>query len=244
MFESSVVRARAMSAGHRYRFLTLSLAMHTCAIATVITATLVSTRLPIEAPRQMSTPIFMPTVTIPPPLGVLHPRAAAPQQKPAATPSPTVPTAPRTIPDQIVPTTAAATSAAPVIPGNDIGDDVGDPNGIEGGIRTDATPVTDTHAPAAPIRVSSDMKAPVVIQRVLPDYPRVAMLSHRDGWVIVECIIDKTGHVRDAKVLKSSFPAFEQPAIDAVQSWVFSPGMLQGQPVDVIFDLTVNFQLR
>ena len=70
------------------------------------------------------------------------------------------------------------------------------------------------------------------------------MLGRVNGWVIVECIIDKTGHIRDARVIKSSFTPFEQPALDAVQQWVFSPGTLRGQPVDTIFDLTVAFQVR
>ena len=94
------------------------------------------------------------------------------------------------------------------------------------------------------MRIIGEVKAPVVIRRVLPEYPRVAVLGRINGWVIVECIIDKTGHIRDAKVLKSSFAAFERPALDAVQEWVFSPGTLHGQAVDTIFDLTVTFQVR
>ena len=243
MFETSVVRARAMSSGYRYRFLTLSLAMHTCAIAVAITTTLISTRLPIEAPKQMSIPVFMPPPAIPPPLGTPHPRATAapPQQQKPPAPDPNA--APRVIPDQVVPTTAAASTTPSTTTGDPSGP-IGVEDGVKDSILSDDTQLTQTRPPAAPIRVTSDMKAPVVIQRVLPDYPRMAMLGHISGWVIVECVIDRTGHVRDAKVLKSSFPAFEAPAVDAVQKWVFSPGMLQGQPVDVIFDLTVNFQLK
>ena len=86
------------------------------------------------------------------------------------------------------------------------------------------------------------MKAPIVIHRVLPEYPRVAMIARKNGWVIVECIIDRSGHIRDQ--VGSSFAAFEQPALQAVQQWVFSPGTLRGAPVDTIFNLTVTFQLR
>jgi TonB family protein len=62
--------------------------------------------------------------------------------------------------------------------------------------------------------------------------------------VIVECIIDKTGHIRDAHVVGSNFGAFERPALDAVQQWLFAPGTLHGEPVDTIFDLTVKFEVR
>jgi len=70
------------------------------------------------------------------------------------------------------------------------------------------------------------------------------MMSRMSGSVTVECIIDKTGHIRDVRVVKSSFTAFDQPAVDAVQKWVFAPGTLHGQPVDTIFQLTVVFQVR
>jgi len=36
----------------------------------------------------------------------------------------------------------------------------------------------------------------------------------------------------------------DQAAADAVRRWKFKPGTLNGQPVDVIFNLTVNFKLN
>jgi hypothetical protein len=30
----------------------------------------------------------------------------------------------------------------------------------------------------------------------------------------------------------------------ALSQWTFEPGMLDGKPVDVVFDLTVNFKLN
>ena len=246
MFETSVVRARAAAAPHRYRLLTLSLAFHAIAIVAVITATLASTRLPDEAPRQMSTPFLMPVITLPPALGTPH---AQPQQQPkprATAPAPSrADVAPAVIPDTT--TTAGQPAAAVPDSGGMLSstgtstDGGGDPTGVIGGVGS--VPATVT-TPSAPIRIDGDVKAPALIHKVMPDYPRVAMVSRMNGWVIVECVIDRTGHIRDARVLKSSFAAFEQPALEAVQQWVFTPGSLHGEPVDVIFDLTVTFQLR
>lgn len=246
MFETSVVRARAVAAPHRYRLLTLSLAFHAVAIVAVITATLVSTRLPDDAPRQMSTPLLMPVITLPPALGTPH---AGPQQqqKPRATAParPRADVAPAVIPETATsaeqPAAAVPDSGGTLSSGGTSTDGGGDPGGVIGGVGS--VPATVT-TPSAPIRIVGDVKAPVIIRKVMPDYPRVAMMSRMNGWVIVECVIDKTGHIRDARVLKSSFAAFEQPALDAVQQWVFTPGSLHGDPVDVIFDLTVSFQLR
>ena len=45
-------------------------------------------------------------------------------------------------------------------------------------------------------------------------------------------------------MVRSSFAAFEQPALDAIHQWQFAPGSLNGAPVNVQFDLTVTFQVR
>jgi TonB family protein len=62
--------------------------------------------------------------------------------------------------------------------------------------------------------------------------------------VIVECVIDRNGAVRDVKVLKPLPFGLDQAAADAVRKWRFKPGTLNGQAVDVIFNLTVNFKLN
>ena len=72
----------------------------------------------------------------------------------------------------------------------------------------------------------------------------MALVGHISGSVVVECVIDKSGHIRDVHVAHSTFGAFEQPAVDAVQQWLFTPGTLNGQPVDTIFQLTVQFVVR
>jgi TonB family protein len=252
MFETSVIRAGAMRPRNHYRFLTLSLAVHSCAVVVVITSTLISTKLPTEAPKQME---FPPIYRITPPLGTpdgggRKPPAAPPEVKRVVTPPPNVVTAPPTIPDQtaVATTTPDATTSTSVdggdasnLPGN------GGPGafGVPGGDPNSMSTTTTGPVSSEPLRAGiGDVKAPVVLQRVLPEYPRIALVARKNGWVIVECIIDRTGHIRNVKVVGSSFPPFEQPAIDAVQKWVFSPGTLRGEPVDTIFDLTVTFQVR
>lgn len=62
--------------------------------------------------------------------------------------------------------------------------------------------------------------------------------------MILEVIVDKTGKVRDATVLKPLPYGLDKAAVDAVKQWEFQPGTLYGQPVDVILNLTVNFSLK
>ena len=88
------------------------------------------------------------------------------------------------------------------------------------------------------------MKAPVTIRRVEPAYPRLAQKIGVQGVVVLECTIDRFGIVRDSRVIRSPHPLLAESAIEAVTQWRFKPGTLNGQPVDVIFHLTVNFSIQ
>jgi protein TonB len=97
--------------------------------------------------------------------------------------------------------------------------------------------------PDHPVRVGGDVKAPVVTNRVEPKYTETARTARVTGVVIVEAIIDKTGHVDQVKVVKGLPMGLSEEAERAVRQWHFRPGTMNGQPVDVIFNLTVNFKL-
>jgi TonB family protein len=247
MFETSVVQARAKTADRR-ALLTVSLAAHAAVIAGIVALSVGTVTLPRNAPNQFYVPIIP---TFPPLLGdgglFKKPAATQPQQqvKRVAT-SPAV-VAPTVVPNQVTPLPAAAdvgpASDAPTGPatGNTTSGP-GVPWGNEKGIDDDAPPTNV--APPKIYTVGDGIKPPVVIRRVTPLYPQVAVHMHLNGFAIVECIIDQSGRIRDAHVVKSSFGAFEQPALDAVQQWQFSPGTLNGRPVDVVFDLKVTFEVH
>jgi len=93
------------------------------------------------------------------------------------------------------------------------------------------------------LRVSGDVKAPIVVKKVEPVYSEEARKARISGIVIVEIVVDHTGHVTDAVVLKPLPFGLSESALDAVKQWVFEPGTLNGSAVDVIFNLTVNFKL-
>ncbi len=95
-----------------------------------------------------------------------------------------------------------------------------------------------------PLRVGGDVKAPLVTHRVEPIYTDPARKAKITGVVIVEAIIDKDGNVDKVHVLKGLGMGLSEAAADAVKHWKFKPGTLNGEPVDVIFNLTVNFTLQ
>ena len=88
------------------------------------------------------------------------------------------------------------------------------------------------------------MKAPVAKFRIDPEYTELARKARVEGIVIIEAIIDQNGNVTDARILKGLPFGLEQSALDAVKRWKFVPGTLNGQPVPVFYDLTINFRLE
>ena len=125
--------------------------------------------------------------------------------------------------------------------GGTVGGQVGGTGtGTEGsGTGGDAKP----ELPTGPVRVGGDVKAPIVLNRTQPDYTETARKAHIAGVVVIEAIINKEGNVEQVHVLKGLPMGLSEKAEEAVKSWHFKPGTMGGQPVEVIFDLTVNFKL-
>jgi periplasmic protein TonB len=238
MFETAVVHSHA--AGRRFSWLSLSLAAHSAAVAAVLAASIATVRLPDQAPKQMLP--FIPAIAPPPALGTPNPTPAQLRPRTSTSAAPRIPvapapvTAPTVIPDTITPVAAAPNDGPASTIGSSIGSDIGvGPDAPSSSIAPDAS---------GPLPIGNGVKSPIVIRRVDPIYPPLAIRARMNGSVVLQCIIDKSGRIRDVRVVTSTFSAFEQPAIDAVQQWLFTPGTLKGQAVDTIFELTVRFQVK
>jgi TonB family protein len=97
--------------------------------------------------------------------------------------------------------------------------------------------------PNAPVRIGGDIPAPTKTRDVRPAYPEEARSAGVQGIVIIEAIVDHEGRVRDAEVLRS-VAQLDDAALDAVLQWEYTPTVLNGQLVEVIMTVTVNFSLR
>ncbi|SRR5216684_2031114 len=120
----------------------------------------------------------------------------------------------------------------------------GEKGGVVGGTVGGTGEGTATAPSEGPLRVGGDVKAPVAINRAKPDYTDAARKGRVTGVVVVEAIVNKQGEVEQVKVLKGLPLGLSEQAVEAVKKWRFHPGTLNGQPVEVIFDLTVNFTLQ
>jgi len=117
---------------------------------------------------------------------------------------------------------------------------VGDGSGAGAGTGVGEGSETDEETVWQP---GGDVVAPRILFQVQPRYPSAARLVKVEGIVIIEAVIDASGQIRDARVLRGH-PLLDEAALEALRRWRFEPGRLNGRPVAVYFTLTVNFRLR
>jgi protein TonB len=90
-------------------------------------------------------------------------------------------------------------------------------------------------------RVGGPVAAPVRLD--VPKYPPDAVAAGISGTVLAEIVINESGNVTDAKVVRS-IPLLDDAALQAVRHWHFEPTVVNGQGVPVRMVVTVNFTTR
>lgn len=114
--------------------------------------------------------------------------------------------------------------------------------GVIGGIIS-ATPVAVPKV-ATPqrVRVSQGVTQGLLISKVQPAYPPLARQARVQGSVVLAADIGKGGQIENLRVI-SGHPMLTQSAMDAVKQWRYKPYILNGEPVAVETQITVNFTL-
>jgi len=93
----------------------------------------------------------------------------------------------------------------------------------------------------ATLRISQGVSQGLLIKRVQPKYPQAALAAHAQGAVQIQASIDKEGSVVNLKVL-SGDPILAHAALEAVRQWRYKPYYLDGQPVEIETQITINFK--
>lgn len=97
--------------------------------------------------------------------------------------------------------------------------------------------------PTKPLRMGGTVLEAKMIKRVVPIYPPIAKQARVSGSVRLEGIIAKDGTIQQLRVI-SGHALLVRAAMDAVRQWVYSPTLLNGQAVEVIAPIDVNFVLN
>lgn len=125
--------------------------------------------------------------------------------------------------------------SAPQLPGTVASAD----NGLAGLVTS--TPVVLPKAAPSTIKISQGVSQGLLIKRVQPKYPQAALSVHAQGAVQIEATVNKDGTVTNVKVLKGD-PVLSRAAVEAVRQWRYKPYYLDGQPVEIQTQITVNFK--
>jgi protein TonB len=103
-------------------------------------------------------------------------------------------------------------------------------------------PIVTPPPPTARLPRISHMMEGNLIYRVQPMYPPLARAARIQGAVVLRAVISRTGAIENLQTI-SGHPMLVIAAVDAVRQWRYRPYILNGDPVEVETQVTVNFSL-
>jgi periplasmic protein TonB len=127
----------------------------------------------------------------------------------------------------------------------------GTPGGVIGGIISSVPtaappppPPLKVEKPVTPqrIRVGGNVQQAKLVRQPKPVYPPLAKQARISGTVKLEAVIAKDGTIQNLKVI-AGHPLLVPAAMEAVKQWVYAPTLLNGEPVEVVTQIDVNFTL-
>ena len=125
------------------------------------------------------------------------------------------------------------------VPGGVPGGQMG---GVIGGIISSTPVAVPKVATPQRVRVSQGVSQGLLIHRVQPMYPPLARQARIQGTVVLQAEISKDGSIENLRLI-SGHPMLAPSAIEALKQWRYKPYFLNGEPVAVETQITVNFTL-
>lgn len=105
-----------------------------------------------------------------------------------------------------------------------------------------AVPTAMPTANTATLKISQGVSQGLLIKKVTPRYPQNALSMRIQGAVVLEATINKEGNISNLKML-SGDATLGRAAAEAVKQWRYKPYYLNGEPVEIQTQITVNFKL-
>jgi TonB family protein len=106
------------------------------------------------------------------------------------------------------------------------------------------TPMNTAGTPQR-IRVGGNVQATKVVKMVRPSYPSELQQLGVEGTVVMRAVISTAGALLNLEVVNTDVdPRLAKAALDAVGQWVYQPTLLNGQPVEVVTTITLDFRLQ
>jgi len=91
--------------------------------------------------------------------------------------------------------------------------------------------------------VGGDVTEPIPIYKPEPAYTKEARAAKLQGTDAFWIVVDTSGNVADAELLRSVDKGLDENAIETLRTWKFKPAMKKGKPVPVKVVVEVSFRL-
>ncbi|MGA2966460.1 MAG: energy transducer TonB [Terriglobales bacterium] len=130
---------------------------------------------------------------------------------------------------------------APDLPGIDFRQGRGPSDSVPYALEDMPVVIPVRPTPVRPLVVSHLAEANLIF-RVQPVYPSLARLARIQGPVELRAIVGKAGTIENLVVVRGH-PMLVSAAIAAVRQWRYRPYLLNGEPIAVETEITVNFVL-
>src|SRR5262249_28063528 len=88
------------------------------------------------------------------------------------------------------------------------------------------------------------MEYPKAVYQPEPHYSAQARQNHTHGFVGLNLIVTKDGHVSAVQLLTPTGDGLDRNAVEAAMTWRFTPGSCEGHPVNVPLYVEFEFSLR
>jgi len=141
--------------------------------------------------------------------------------------------------DEAPPPVMSASGVVGGVPGGVPGGQMG---GVIGGIISSTPVAVPKVATPQRVRVSQGVTQGLLIRKVQPNYPPLARQARIQGTVLLQAEISRDGTIENLRLI-SGHPMLAPAAIEAVKQWRYKPYILNGEPVEVETQITVNFTL-
>jgi len=96
--------------------------------------------------------------------------------------------------------------------------------------------------PTVALRMSQGVTGGALTKRVSPTYPQQARLLRIEGAVQLDATVGEDGNVHEVKVMKGD-RILAAAAVTAVEQWRYQPFQLNGKPVPMHTQVTIQFKL-
>lgn len=101
----------------------------------------------------------------------------------------------------------------------------------------------DTEVQPSPVHVQQAVTQGLLIKKVAPQYPEIARRKGVQGTVVLQGVISKRGKIAQLVVIFGE-PTLVTAAMQAVKQWEYRPYLMNGEPVEVDTEITVNYSLQ